>query len=258
MSLVSRLKTITHDAGKAIRCLGAPRKYFKIKDIPSTYNQDCLITLAQNTDAMQEPRFQAAWEYASRLFPNGAQPLWRTYLCCWAAEHALHLEGDFVECGVNLGGLSRAIAEYVNFNNTDKTFYLFDTYCGLAKTHISPGEEGMLQHHNEIYYDCYAEAKQTFKDFPRVTLVKGTVPESLATVAIDKVAYLSIDMNCVMPEVEALRFFWDKLVPGALVVFDDYGWVPHRIQKEGIDAVAREKGVSVLTLPTGQGLLVKP
>ena len=48
--------------------------------------------------------------------------------------------------------------------------------------------------------------------------MKGRVPESLEAVEIESVAYLSIDMNIVEPEIAALEYFWDKLVPGALVV----------------------------------------
>lgn len=257
MSTENKRTGFFHDLGTVIRCIGAPRKFFRLKDIPSTYNQDSLITLHQNTDAMNEPRFSTAWEVARNLFPNNAQPLWRTYVCCWAAEHGMRLEGDFVECGVNLGGMSRAIVQYVDFNKADKKFYLFDTYQGLSTEHMSKGEEELLAHHNDVYYDCYEDAKKNFKDYPNAHLIKGTVPETLASVTFGKVAYLSIDMNCVMPEVAALEFLWDKLVPSAIVVFDDYGWEPHRMQKEGIDNFVRGKGASVLTLPTGQGLLVK-
>ncbi len=53
--------------------------------------------------------------------------------------------------------------------------------------------------------------------------MRGKVPESLATVEIERVAYLSLDMNIAYPEIEALKHFWPKLVPGAIVVLDDYG-----------------------------------
>lgn len=258
MSFRERMQNLLHDMGTVVRCIGAPRKFYRLKDIPSTYNQDSLITLHMNVDPMKEKRFQDVWDISGKLFPNNAQPMWRTYVCCWAGEQALHIEGDFVECGVNLGGLSRGIVQYVDFNASNKKFYLFDTYCGLSATHITKGEEELFAHHNAIYKDCFEQTTQTFKDYPNVQLVRGTVPESLSTVAIDKVAYLSLDMNCTIPEVEALRYFWDKLSPGAIVVLDDYGWEPHRLQKQGIDALLKEKGVSVLTIPTGQGLLIKP
>ena len=65
-------------------------------------------------------------------------------------------------------------------------------------------------------------------------------------------------MNCTVPEVAALRYFWPKLSPGAIVVLDDYAWVPHHLQKKGIDEFMAETGVAVLSMPTGQGLIVKP
>jgi len=258
MALSDKFGSLFRDLNTIVRCIGAPKKYYRLKDIPSTYNQDCLITLHMSVDAMKTARFQKAWAIGGELFPNKAKPMWRTYTCCWAAEQALRVEGDFVECGVNLGGLSRTIVDYVDFNNVDKDFYLFDTYRGLDPALSIKGEEALLAHHNSIYYDCYEEAKANFKDFPRCKLVRGSVPESLEQVKIDKVAYLSIDMNCTVPEVAALRYFWPKLSPGAIVVLDDYAWVPHHLQKKGIDEFMAETGVAVLSMPTGQGLIVKP
>jgi predicted O-methyltransferase YrrM len=84
------------------------------------------------------------------------------------------------------------------------------------------------------------------------------VPESLSTVEVDRVAYLSIDMNIAYPERKAIEHFWPKLAPGALVVLDDYGWMNYEEQKQTMDDFARGVGVEILTLPTGQGLLVKP
>jgi hypothetical protein len=84
------------------------------------------------------------------------------------------------------------------------------------------------------------------------------VPDTLATVNIQQVAYLSIDMNIAKPEREALEYFWPKLVPGGVVVLDDYGWINYAEQKATIDEFARIKGLNICTLPTGQGIIVKP
>ena len=37
-------------------------------------------------------------------------------------------------------------------------------------------------------------------------MIRGTVPDTLATTDIDKVCYLSIDMNIVKPEIAAIEF----------------------------------------------------
>jgi len=48
------------------------------------------------------------------------------------------------------------------------------------------------------------------------------------------------------------------LTPGALVLFDDYSYFGCKQQTESIDAAMAKLGVSVLSLPTGQGLVIKP
>ena len=43
-----------------------------------------------------------------------------------------------------------------------------------------------------------------------------------------------------------------------MVVLDDYGFRAHIEQKHAMDAFARSVGVSILSLPTGQGMISKP
>jgi hypothetical protein len=84
------------------------------------------------------------------------------------------------------------------------------------------------------------------------------VPDTLELVDTPRVAFLSIDMNNTAPEIAAAEFFWPKLTPGAPVILDDYGWAEHIEQKRAFDAFAARHGVCILSLPTGQGLIVKP
>jgi O-methyltransferase len=65
-------------------------------------------------------------------------------------------------------------------------------------------------------------------------------------------------MNCTLPEKAALEFFWDKLVPGGVVLSDDYGDVGYEGQKKMYEDFAAAHGLTLLTLPTGQALLFKP
>jgi hypothetical protein len=107
------------------------------------------------------------------------------------------------------------------------------------------------------YEECYEAVRGTFEGLP-VVIVRGVVPDTLPQVKADKICYLSIDMNCAAPEIAAAEYFWEKLVPGAVIVLDDYGWEPHYEQKLAFDRFAARKGAMVLSLPTGQGLIFKP
>lgn len=233
-----------------------------------TYNADALMVWGKTTDFLDDPKFINAYRAgmdSGHMIgrPKGSQEdihiEWRISVCCWAAWHAKQLEGDFVECGTNTGIMSLSICNYIDFNSTGKQFFLFDTFCGIPESQISTVELALgRQHENDIYEECFELTKRNFKPFPKARLVRGMVPETLNSVNIEKVCYLMLDMNITKPEIAAMNHFWDKLVPGAIVLMDDYGWLGYINQKKALDAFAASKGAKILNLPTGQGLLLKP
>jgi len=226
-----------------------------------SYYADGMATI-HSAEFMTDPKFIAAY----RAGANKTKPRiwWRAYVALWAAQQGLLLKGDFVECGVHTGMLSKTICEYIKFSEVkDKKFYLLDTYCGIVESLISE-EEKRLNYNftklNETHYptDIYEKTLSQFSMYENVELVRGMIPGTLAQVPSTSIAYLSIDMNAEVPEIAAGEFFWPKLSPGAFIVLDDYGWSKHKAQKAAWDRFASARGVTVLSLPTGQGLLQKP
>ena len=85
------------------------------------------------------------------------------------------------------------------------------------------------------------------------------VPETLSALGQSpRIAYASIDMNVAAAEMAAAEQLWPRLAPGAPMLLDDYGWAAHVNQKKAWDAWAQREGVTILSLPTGQGLILKP
>lgn len=225
-----------------------------------TYNQDGLITM-HNTEALRADRFLAAYGAAkatgSWSGPYGQVDIqWRAHVVCWVGCQASQLPGDFVECGVDRGGTAVLLLEYLGreaFRN--RGFYLYDTFQGLDPARSSAQELEQTEGH---YPDCYEDVSRRFADRSCVYVIRGSLPSTLNEHSPERVAYLHIDLNAAEPERLTLEFFWDRLVPGAMVLFDDYGWVACAAQKKAIDEVLRVRGVMALTLPTGQGLAMKP
>jgi O-methyltransferase len=225
---------------------------------PILYKTDSLVT-SNNCDFINEEKFSEAYAAAAATNPwPGFTLQWRVYIVCWFANMVKDLDGDFVECGVNTGAYARAVMEYVDFNKTGKTFYLFDTFSGLVKSQITDKEkEAGIEMYLDKYEDVYEAVTKTFEGF-RTRIVKGMVPDTLSEFNSDKICYLSIDMNVVEPEIAAANYFWDKIVPGGVVILDDYGFPQHKEQKIAFDKFASEKNVSILSLPTAQGIIIKP
>ena len=222
-----------------------------------TYNQDGLTTV-HNAGFMLQDDFKKA-EQAGAATGSWSDIHWRVHTILWAAGHCNNIDGDFVECGTNKGGFARAILSYVDLTINQKSFYLLDTFEGLAEELMSAEEKGggKKEHFENTYKNCYDDVVKTFTPFSFVKIIKGTVPDTLINVKSDKIAFLSIDMNCVAPEIAALNFFWDKVSIGGMIVLDDYAYVTYGLQYEAHNVWAKEKGIKILSLPTGQGLIVK-
>ncbi len=229
-----------------------------------TYSNDLLFTY-HNADFLTEPRFAKAYALGkatdndSLLKDYDIQ--WRIHVLCWAAAHAAKLEGDFVDCGVHTGIFSRAVIEYVDFNALGKTYYLLDTFEGLSPEYSTEEElrrNKLMGYADEDHDALYKQVVETFAPF-NTKIIRGAVPATLPEANPEKVAYLSVDMNCVEPERAALEFYWDKLVPGGLIVLDDFGYDNKtKDQQRNHEDFARSKGVEILNLPTCQGLIIKP
>jgi O-methyltransferase len=196
-------------------------------EYPYTYNTDGLAT-CNNADFIKDQRFAKAYAAAAATNPwQGFTLQWRVYIC-------------------------------FDFNSLDKKFYLLDTFEGFPIEQISDEEKkaGVDVYGGSHYKDVHQQVVETFKPF-NVTIIKGRVPQTLEECTATKIAYLSIDMNAVAPEIAAADFFWDKIVKGGVILLDDYGFPMHINQKIAFDKFAAEKNVEILSLPTGQGIIIK-
>ena len=248
---------------------------------PGTYyDQDSLRT-NHNHEFVFEPEFVEAYARACKaqgsmkslakdIFnPDPGEPEyhwhWRVHIGLWVAFQASMLDGDFVECGVNRGMLSSGIMKYLKWDSLGKNFFLVDTFQGMDQSLLTePEKEGGYLEKNEqllsskFYVNGVESVKANFAEWKNITIVEGAIPQILKGIDVGKVAYLHLDMNSATPEMAALDYFWDRLVPGAFVLMDDYAYDGYRNQKLGLDEVAKKKGVKIASLPTGQGLLIKP
>jgi hypothetical protein len=228
------------------------------------FSYDGLINdpkVIHNHEFMRDPRYVRAFEAAEKALGYDHKMFWRLHVALWCASQAQKLPGDFVECGVWRGFLATAIMNYIPWPNANKHFYLFDTWEGLDERYLTDGErrnQAKLDHFKPYYANQFEYVREHFSSYPNVHLVKGSVPETLSSVEIGKVSYLSLDMNCAPPELAAAEYFWDKLVPGGMILLDDYGFVSYEDQKRGFDQFASGHDVDILALPTGQGLIIKP
>jgi hypothetical protein len=223
-----------------------------------TFNDDGLISF-HGADFLTDGRFLHAYREGTARVGVQVNLQWRVRVAIWAAEHGLRLCGDFVECGVNTGILAGAIIDYTSWQKfPDRRFFLLDTFEGIPDEGLSKTSLVAAQLWNGQYRNVYEVVRDYFAKYPNVVILKGMIPGTLTQVDSEKIAYLSIDLNVPEPEIAAGEYFWPRLVPGALVLLDDYNYRGYEIQRVAWDAFAKRVGVDILPLPIGQGLIIKP
>ena len=228
-----------------------------IESINSVYQQafhaDHLITVGRNMGFLRDPHFLGAMENHATNEQESSLA-WRLHTLMWAAEHCLHLPGEFVECGVYRGFSTAVLAEYLDFSKVEKTFFLYDTFDGMPKESSRLIGTGYREYADPGLYEF---VQKRFAGYPNIQLVRGLIPQSFEIACPEKIAYLHIDLNCARAELAALNTLFDRVVPGGMIILDDFGWETYREQHNVETAFMHERGYRILEVPTGQGLVVK-
>lgn len=246
---------------KRFICKSALTLGCKVAGVKAYIEDDIFTTHAH--DFVEEPKFLDAYARGIKAAGPHYYFRWRVHVALWAAGVARRLPGDFVECGTNKGFVASAIMHTLDWNSCGKRFFLLDTWQGLDVATLSDEEKkaGFVENSQKwikegIYETDFEAVTKNFSEWKNVSLIKGTIPATLPQITSDQIAFLHLDLNCSPPEIAALEYLWPKLVPGAMVLHDDYGGFP--LSKRGMDEIAGRLGVQFVTLPTGQGLMIKP
>jgi O-methyltransferase len=228
---------------------------------------DRLLTLDKSADFKKEPAFAKALHAIRGSHPydqyNGPDSIaWRLNTLIWAARSALHTGGDFVECGTFKGDMAWVVLTVIGAEHIPR-FWLFDSFDGFSPDYSSaddfPASPGFLDFANGFYRQTglYEYVRDRFASFSNVTLVKGFLPEALDSAGPERIGFLHIDLNSPRAEISVLERLFQRVLPGGVVVFDDYGWEMFHRQKEAEDDFMRRRGHEILELPTGQGLVIR-
>jgi hypothetical protein len=147
--------------------------------------------------------------------------------------------------------------------NSIPKFFLYDSFEGFSTEYSDasdyPLNPGFLAFANTHYQvdGMFEYVRDRFAPFANVQVVKGFLPGALSLACPERIGFLHMDLNSPRAEVAVLEQLFDKVVPGGVIIFDDYGWKLFEKQKEAEDIFMKACGYEVLELPTGQGLVVK-
>jgi hypothetical protein len=150
------------------------------------------------------------------------------------------LPGDIVECGVYKGASLLSFARFLEtFSPGDRTRKVlgFDHFKGLADRSAKDGLNERVgntadgwnpaEFRDTLFALVEAFNKDSFvPQRARIELVDGDVRETAPAYVAEhpglRIALLHLDMDLYEPTLAALKAFWPRLLPGGVVLLDEY------------------------------------
>jgi len=161
----------------------------------------------------------------SRIKGNTLVDIYRCYELWELVEAVNKLDktASLIEIGVWRGGTSGIIATKLSMLGSRSAFYVADTFTGVAKA----SDKDKFYNGGE-HADTNQEIVETLLKgiYDKYKILKGIFPEDTAHLipAGEKFGLCHIDVDVYESSKDIVGWIWDKLIPGGVIVFDDYGF----------------------------------
>ena len=151
-------------------------------------------------------------------------------------KRIIGLPGAVVECGVFKGA---SLIQFATFrelleNENSRKIIGFDMFGPFPADCRVKSDQAFIDRWNKQFEHAFLsrediEASLDFKQMGNVELVQGDILQTVDAYVRKhpelRIALLHIDTDVYHPSKKALDVFFDRVVPGGVVVFDDYGTV---------------------------------
>jgi len=202
---------------------------------------------------VREEYFYHVWESLKPYTLLPIERFYNIYVSCRYISQS-HIPGDFLECGVYLGGSIIAAALFCrHFGADDRRFFLFDTFCGFPDKMEDVDLLGQrtafsaMPHFFNTHFRNIVEKniRESGIDPGCFTLVEGFVEDTLSDRSIpERLAYTRLDTDYYDSTLHELKVLWPRLQTGGVLIIDDYGHFEGA--RSAADEYFSEPGRSVL------------
>ena len=133
--------------------------------------------------------------------------------------HDNGIAGDVAEFGSYRGHSGYLMASLMAGLGMDKRLFLFDTFDAFPEEPL-----GIDQFWSGSHPVHFRDVCAKFEGFPFVTFVKGDFTHTLESAGVGQLAFVYVDCDAYRSTAYLVRnIFPDRLAPGGIMVFEDYG-----------------------------------
>jgi O-methyltransferase len=180
---------------------------------------------------------------------------------CWElwtlVGQTAKLGGAILEVGVWRGGTGALMAKRAAAFGDKDRIYLCDTFEGVVK---AGGRDTLYKggEHSDTSLQVVEDLLRKL-EVPNTRILKGIFPEQTAHLIEPDTRFrlCHIDVDVYQSAKDSMAWIWDRMVPGGVVVFDDYGIKGIEGITRYVNELAAESDRLVLHNLNGHGIVVK-
>jgi len=166
------------------------------------------------------------------------------------------LEGALLEVGVWRGGTGALISSAAKLEGITAPVYLCDTFAGVVKATEKDGAYVGGEHADTS--EALVQGMLDSLGLSEARLLKGIFPNDTAHLIPDtSFRFCHIDVDVYQSASEILEWVWDRLVPGGIVVYDDYGFEGCNGVTRHVDEQRSRSGCVVIHNLNGHAVIIK-
>ena len=131
---------------------------------------------------------------------------------------------------------------------------LFDTFDGMPETmaEVDIHSKGDFADTSDQFV-----LQRMSKYQSPITLHAGLIPASFNGLEASNISFVHVDLDIYVSVRESAEFVWPMLVPGGVILFDDYGFQSCPGARLAVDEFCHRHGLTPFVLPSGQAYVVK-
>jgi len=197
-----------------------------------------------------DPEFNRIFNEASKTKKgNHITRCFKLYEC---VRQTGSVEGDVAEVGVYHGRTAKVIA--LTAEKFNKSVYLFDTFEGMPEA--DPTKDNTYQK-GDMSDTSLVEVQEALSDCKNATIYPGFFPDTAGPISDKTFSFVHVDVDIYRSVLDCCKFFYPRLVPRAIMVFDDPGFANCSGAKIAVDEFFVDKKEFLIYLLTGQALIIK-
>ena len=182
-------------------------------------------------------------------------------------EKTLALEGRVAECGCFQGlssyvMCSRLRAHERSFDGSG--YEIYDSFQGLSeptaedtRTPDQPEDAAFSMSNMKTgkYAAGLEQVRRSLSAFPRISFNPGWIPSAFPPGEGARYRFVHVDVDLYQPTRDSFEYFWPRLVPGGIVVCDDYNWPG---AKRAVEEFCASQGIQFQITPQSQACFSRP